>query len=222
MQIKFKKLVVFLVLSVALSVQFSRAEIIYRNNTGDLASTFTQPLEEVGDEITLGGANRTLTNFTFQYTAYNFSGNIQGRLRFYYNNAALGAPGTTFFDSGIFNLNVGTSATNNTLIFDSDFGAGLLIPTNSFTWTIRFSNLAGGERIGPSFYDPVTVGENHPTFWVNTNDTPSGWVLRQNGTTNNFGAQLEAIPEPSTVVLGFVGSLLGWGFLRRRRGKPKN
>ena len=216
MQTTSKKLVALaIVLSALIFSNLSRAEIIYQNNTGDLLTTLLPNGHEVGDEITLGGINRTLTNFTFQYTA-NFSGTIQGQLRFYRNNGPLGAPGTTFFDSGLFPLDSATFNGNHTLIFDSDFGAGLLIPTNSFTWTIQFSG-AAATNIGPSFYDPVTIGGNHNTYWDNTNNTPSGWVLKNNGTTNDFGAQLEAIPEPSTIVLGFMGSLLGWGLMRRCR-----
>ncbi len=220
----FKKIVALLIaLTPALCSQLSHAEVIYRNATGDLLTTLLPGTREVGDEIGLAGVNRNLTNFTFQYTA-NYTGTISGQLRFYRNDGPLGAPGTSFFTSVVFNLDSATFNGNHTLIFDNQPGGdfpvgGLFIPTNSFTWTIQFSNLGTQTtNIGPSFYSPVTVGNNHNTYWDNTNGTPSGWVLKFNGNgTNDFGAQLESIPEPSTFVLGLLGSLLGWGLLRRSR-----
>ena len=189
----------------------TQAEVVYQNTTGDLNTMLNPGAFEVGDEIILAPGAGAITNFTFQYTA-SFTGTRQAQLRFYENNGPLSSgfssPGTNFFDSGQFPIPSG----NNTLVFDTDFGAGLVAP-NHFTWSVQFFGLTGGDSAGPALFDPVTVGTNYDDYW---DYNGSAWTLRQstNGVPINFAAQVEAVPEPSTIALGVLGCVAGWGLSR--------
>ena len=194
----------------------AQAEIAYQNTTGDLNTLLNPGTFEVGDEILLAYGGGVITNFTFQYTA-SFSAARQAQLRFYQNDGPLmsgfSSPGTMFFDSGLFSVGTGS----HTLIFDTDFGAGLVAPGN-FTWSVQFFGLTGGDTAGLDLFNPVTVGNNYNDYWDNNG---TGWTLRQD--TNaipipiNFAAQVEVIPEPSTVALGLFGCAMAWGLSRRKR-----
>ena len=196
----------------------AQAEIVYQNATGDLATILNPGTFEVGDEIILAGSGRAITNFTFQYTAsFSGPGTRQAQLRFYNNNGLVtngfNAPGTMFFNSGLFPIGGGT----NTLIFEAgnDFPAGGQLAPDHFTWSVQFSGLTGGDTAGPNLFNPVTVGTNYNDYW---DYNGSAWTLRQstNGVPINFAARIEAVPEPSIIALGVLGCVLGWGLSRRK------
>ena len=192
----------------------TRAELVYDNATGDLSTIFNPGPFEVGDEIILANNGGPITNFTFQYTA-SFPGTRFGHLRFYENDgppsSGFSSPGTKFFDSGPFVINSGS----HTVTFDTDFGAGLSAP-NTFTWSVQFLGLLPGDSAGLDLFGPVTVGNNYDDYW---DFNGSAWTLRQstNGMPINFAARVEAVPEPSTITLGILGCVLGWGLSRRKR-----
>lgn len=210
----FNKTLCFSAIAAALTfVHAAKADIVYQNTTGDLSTIFNPDTLEVGDEIILAGGGRSLTNFTFQYTLSG--GSATAQLRFYNNDGTpfngYNTPETMFFDSGTFSIGSGT----HTLIFDADFGAGLLLP-DSFTWSVQFSNVGVGETAGLDLFNPPTVGNNYNDYWENDGGV---WTLKEttNGVPINFGAQVEVVPEPSTMALGLLGCAMGWGFLRRNR-----
>jgi hypothetical protein len=215
------KIASFVIIAAAAFISnHAKAEIVYQSNTNTSLGYQDATAFEIGDEITLGGdsGNRSLTNFTFQYTA-NFTGTMQGELRFYYNDGAAfngyNTPGTMFFDSGPFSLGAFLYSGTHNLVFDEDFGPGLQLP-DSFTWTIKFSG-AGVTSAGVDTLETQNIGGNHNDYWQNNGGV---WTLQQN--TNgvppiNFAAQIEAVPEPSTIALGAMGCLLGWGLTRRNR-----
>ena len=197
----------------------ARADVVYNNSTGDLNVRFNPGAAEVGDEITLGGAARTVTNFTFQYWGANFSGdnNEQARIRFYANNGTNAPAGPTvfvpnslLFDSGWFTLGQDVSLTHHTLIFDqTELGGGVAVP-DSFTWSVQFQGVAGGESAGVDLFNPPTVGGNFNEYWDNAGSFD--WQYRSilidstNGPAN-FGARVEAVPEPTALWLGLAGGL---------------
>lgn len=190
-----------------------KAEVVYNNST-ILTGSFNPGIIEVGDEITLAGLGRTITNFTLQYSGVSFSGSEQLRLRFYANDGALvsgyAAPSTLLYDSGAFG--VSGPSTGETLIFD-DFGSWNGIVPDSFTWSLQFSNLGVGATPSISLFNPVTVGSSFDDYWEN-NGT---WVLKQGTGPINFGATVEAVPEPSTLALGLIGAVGGVLVYRRQR-----
>ncbi|MDQ3014161.1 MAG: PEP-CTERM sorting domain-containing protein [Acidobacteriota bacterium] len=207
-------------LSTLCSNSVTQATVVYQNTTGDLVTFLNSGLAEVGDEIVLAPGGRTLTNFTFQYSLTASSGNETVRLRFYNNNGpafnGFASPGTNFFDSGAFNIS-GFGVGAHTLIYDSDFGAGLTLP-DRFTWSVQFAGIGVGETAGPDLFNPVTVGTNLNDYWDNGTN---GWTLRSNpdpiNNPINFAAIAQVVPEPSTVALGMIGCVTLWTLRRRNR-----
>lgn len=205
-------------LSVALGLCASvHGAIVYDDSSNYLGKTYTPGNGEFGDQITLGGTERLITEFQFQtFATNNVSGNLNpnamAEVFFRINDGPLSdtgvpTPGTIFYDSGAFSLSTGF----RTLTIN-DFGT-LPVP-NTFTWSVAFSGLTSDERAGLLFFDPVTTGSSFNDFWVLT---PSGWntfVVDGGAIPGNFAARLIAVPEPSTFVFGLLSGL---GFLAFRR-----
>ena len=207
-----------------------RAEIIYNNSTTDTGNrlTFTNN-QQIGDQIILANTSaRFATNFSFEYfspNTSNFIGTVQADVTFYLNNGTLfngyARPNTSFFDSGFFNITTPYSvyATNvGTLSFNlmNNFPAGLLLPTN-FTFAVTFQGLVGPDQVGVALFNPVTVGQNTPDYWLNT---PTGWELLTNSVPVNFAARFEGtVPEPSVIGLSLLGGIAALATARRRRGR---
>jgi hypothetical protein len=209
--------------------QSANASLVFDNSTTDLFRRFNPGSVEVGDEIVLAGSDRLVTNFVFQYYGENFTGDELARVRFYINDGAPSSgaarPSTVLYDSGPFSV---TATPRNTLVFDLatlaagnpwNPGQGILVP-DAFTWTVQFYNPDNnlGYQAGVDMYDPPTVGYDYNSYW--DNDPLSGWLLKTNASYNmNFGARVEAVPEPNAVVLGLGGALLVFLFragLRRK------
>src|SRR6185295_13904423 len=116
------------------SVTVVSATSIYDNSVTDLNYRFNPGTLEVGDEIILGGTDRFITSFSFEYWALanglpsgSFAGTPQVRIKFYKNDGAAfngyATPGTVLFTSGWYNIPNPTD--RNTLFYDiSDFVSG--------------------------------------------------------------------------------------------------
>lgn len=126
----------------------------------------------------------------------------------------LARPALCFFNSGVFPIGDGNGVTL-TFDNDSDFGPAGLIAPNHFTWSVQFFGFTGGDAVGVDLFDPVTVGSNTPDYWEYDGST---WTRRVSPDGPiNFAARVEAVPEPSTIALGALGCVLGWGWSRRKR-----
>jgi hypothetical protein len=205
------KALAVLVSMAALTVTIQAASIAYDNSTTSLG-VFYGTTNEFGDQIKLAGnpLERNITTFKFEYyLAHGASGDERGILRLYDNTGQQGSPGTLLFQSDLFSLRPGY----NTMVGD---GLNIFAPSDNITWTVEFSGVTGNEIVGLTFYDPPTVGSSFDDFWEKTGDT---WVLKRfsadvDGTISNFGAQVTAVPEPSTIALGLLGAA---ALLLRRR-----
>ena len=180
------------------------AEVVYDNSSNYLGNFSDLGNGTIGDQITLGGASRVITEFKFEYfLSFAVSGNEKGALKFYATDGAGGLPGT------IAGIEVKSAAT----VTASDLSQSV---ANTFTWAVTFSGLEGSERAGLLFYDAPTVGSSFDDFWANTS---GAWQLMNTaGLKDNFSAQITAVPEPTTFALlgtGLVG--LALAAYRRRQ-----
>ena len=213
-------------LALALGGGSVQAYVVYSNTNTDLGVNFNTGSLLIGDEITLAGSARYITNFQFQYYLLSPNGTEQMEVQFYQNNGPTNIdgtfdPGTVFFDSGKFNI-AGTS--RSTLDFDlTALETGNLmnlspstIAPDDFTFAIQIFNATNGADGGVSLYSPPTVGGDFYDYWQS--NAVGGWTLMTNGTYPiNIGAEIEAAPEPAPVALFGLGGLAVVGLALRRR-----
>ena len=196
---------------------------IYNNSVNDLAIRFNPGTSEIGNEIVLGGTDRYLQQFSFEWWGLSsnpnsFAGQVQARVEFYLNNGPLfngyATPGpTAFYDSGWFS--VPSPSPRSTFVFSTaggDFSSGgLLLPVvSNMTWTVQFQGMGLGDSVGVDMYGPPTVGQNFGDFWQRVG---TSWILTTNSLTPpyaGFAADMTAtatVPEPSVIALSVLGGL---------------
>lgn len=172
----------------------AQADVVYNNTTTPLNTRYASTAE-FGDQIVLAGSNRLLTNFTFEYFGLNFSGDEQARFRIYRNDGAGGAPNTSIYDSGLFNVGATAAAT---LSFDLT----LAVP-DTFTWTVLFTGIGAGESAGLDLFSPPTVGSDFSDYWEKNGST---WELRtrSDGLAMDFGAIAQAASVSFRLGIQFI------------------
>src|ERR1044071_5092622 len=127
-------------------------------------------------------------------------------------------PGTKLYDSGLFaipapidrgtiHFTEGLAFPVGGLFLGPGPGGSLL---SNLTWSVQFSGMGPTDEIGLDIYSTPVVGGNYADFWENN----GGWSLQTNLVPMNFAAKLEAVPEPSPLVLCLLSAI---GFLAERR-----
>lgn len=193
--------------------------VVYDNTTTLLAQAWPGAIDvEVGDEITLAGTERIVTEFMFGYFGdFTAEGDERARIRFYANDGTGGAPNTVLYDSG----SVGISTGSN---LEYTLGGLSVAVPDTFTWTVKFEGLTqvDGDKAGFYFYDPPTVGSSLDYFW-SRNVTVGTWNQGDFGSlVDNLKARVTAtsVPEPATLLL--LGSgLAGVAVWRKRIGRKE-
>jgi hypothetical protein len=153
------------------------ATVVYDNTTtyrfaeNELLPSGQTASGEHGNQVQLTGTERYVNSLMYKLGiggAGAASFNI--RVRFYANDGVDGRPGTMLWESPLQFRVIDSGGPNTyTLTVPS-----VLVP-DSFTWTVQVSNRQGNmARMGPSEYDPPTIGGAVPGYWQrNGND----WVL---------------------------------------------
>ncbi len=226
--ISLKARALFALLAASLVVPIASAEIVYDNSTTPTKGVYDPLLppnnlpdgywaiDQVGgyngDLVSLAGTSRLVTKFSVYLAAlpaikvtdltiefWNFDGNT---------------PTTLFWSGSKTDIAVGADPTKVT--FDD---LEVLVPTD-FVWMARTDGDQASE-FGLATFDPPTVGSSplsygsdyywnlDPDGWWNLNFN-FGYPPQQKA---NFGATIEAVPEPCTMALLTAGGL----FLVRRR-----
>jgi hypothetical protein len=123
--------------------------VVYDNTTETLGPDIeTGPPQAIGNEVTLAGTARTVTEFQFNY----YGGpNVLGTLRFYANDGHAGAPKTLLFDSGPFTVDVGQDL-EKTLS-----GLHVHVP-DTFTWMLSYTNHNEDDSLALLCSGPPSVG----------------------------------------------------------------
>lgn len=180
----------------------ARADVVYDNTVAGL-SLYYHPGVEFGDQVTLGGTARVVTTFeVILYSAVPSTADLQGR--FYANDGAGGVPETLLWSDVLANLTV---AQVTVATFDLSSLVPAVVVPDTFTWTVS----SGSADVGVIMYDPPLVGSSADAFWAY--DTAWGEYWFSGDPVANFGARIEATPEPATLCL--MGAGLA-GFVARR------
>lgn len=191
------------------------AENVYRNGPADQATssifrfaTVTAGVsQEWGDQVTLAGTGRTLTEMTV-YTVGDFNpptGAERIRIRFYVPNGApvgsppLPAPGTNLWDSGPLPMKPGWRAQR--------IAVPMIVVPDTFVWTATFEGVSGlpFDRAGLCYFGPPTIGASSDKVWRRTNSSQP-WSHQTTTWTNgstaygSFGATFWADGPPSPVI----------------------
>jgi hypothetical protein len=190
--------------------------IVYDNSATDLGQYYPTNFE-YGDQITLAGTDRTLSQFTFSYFFSGATASTQSWTLRMYANAGTNTPVAPFYTSDPIPVATGVNG-YNTPIINFDLASPAVILPNTFTWTVQFSNLAPGQNAGLLLYGPPNVGSSFNDFWQK--DGTGTWSLHQinNGSPlADFAARVSAVPEPGVLALGGLGALLLAGLGRFRK-----
>jgi hypothetical protein len=218
--------------ALGITIQTNAVDLsMYATNVYDNSSTYLGQRAPTtgntyGDEVNLTTTTtfRQLYQFKFEYwLGHEANLNETATVAFYKNDgpeyisgSGILTPGATPFYTTSFSITSG----QHTVVIDASpngLDNSVILP-NKFTWTVTFGGIDGSEQVGLLLYNPPTVGTSLDDYWEKVGTT---WTLKtfnssSGGPIANFGAQIVAIPEPSTIALGFIGAAV-LGFLARRR-----
>lgn len=206
-------------LALALSAASSiRADEIVFENSEVYSGHYASVLSEYGDEITLGGTARTLTEFIFEYAGDFFSqGDEVGKVRFYANdNGPFHLPGTLLWESPLFPVRKGPGVTEGWANINID------VP-DTFTWTVQFFGLTMNTTAGQldvaglRYYGLPKIGQSYNDFWIRNGDSWQLFGPPADVPKANFAVRVKAVPEPSIVALATLGAAAGIVHLLRKR-----
>jgi len=190
---------------------YARGSIVYDNSATDLNRTyFAGNGVEFGDEIILGGTERTVVDFKLEYfLSSNASGNETLQLMLRANDGPpitfpapgggtiqVPTPGRLLYTSPVLSMQPGVQT--------AEASAFSVNVPDSLTWTVKISGLEAGETGGLRLYDPPTVGSSFRDFWRNDSGAWNTYLLDNGNTPANFAARVEAVPEPSTCLAGVL------------------
>jgi len=175
--------------------------IVYDNTSTDLGQQYFPSSSgfEFGDQVSLFGPDRTLSQFSFYYFFSGAAVTTETVTLRMYANSGTNAPSSPFYTSDPIPLGVGFN--NQTINFP--LSSNQVTLPDTFTWTVQFSGLAAGQTGGLLLYGPPDVGSSFNDFWQA--DGAGAWSLNQinNGNTlADFAARISAVPEPGVLALG--------------------
>lgn len=209
---------ILIVLACSFSLAAATQAAIVYNNTATQLNMVNSLLPqgavnsiEHGNQVTLGSGERIVTGVTVRVRILGAGiATFNRKLRIYANDGPGGAPGTQLWESA-----------NLFAIIDSgaDLSYTFTVPNirvpASFTYTIQLTNRQTNMSVmGPSEYNPPTVGSAPFGFWRN----PDGSWEFVNQNEPPFGARVDATPIPGDMnidgfvnVLDLLAVLAAWG-----------
>ena len=190
--------------ALALAAPVVRGDIVYQNLNPNW--TLYWPLangEQIGDDVTLAGTNRTITSFSVIVsdqlnTPATYTGTFTAR--FFKNNGPGGTPGDPLWESSL-QVSDGQPG-DRTLTFPVP---NVVVP-DTFIWSIQAdtslppTTSTNPDRLGPVFNDNPQIGSSQDVAYDNPGDG-SGWSVLSGHANGpdlwNLEAQIVALPEPA-------------------------
>jgi hypothetical protein len=188
---------------------------VYDNSTTDTLITYfysVGPYSEIGDAVTLGGTDRTLTDASVQFFNLGAAGGtFDATLRFYslsqnplgsFQNTGLTIGGTDILTVGFTGLN-------------------LTVP-DAFIFTVGVSNVVAGVDLGLNAFEPPRVGQSDSESIMVDGGTGLGAASTARGQGNLYFVANAVtpgpsrVPEPSALGLVALTVALGSTMVRRR------
>jgi len=193
--------------------------VVYDNTTTPVSGDWTPggfwpfsvyaTYELMGDQITLAGTHRAITQFDLILSSSEQVTLTTLELIFYINDGIdgyefPGAPDTELWSDTASDVTVdGTT----TVVFSVP---NVVVP-DTFTWVTSADSMIAGMAT----YGPPSVGSSGNYFWDRASDDQEWYAMWfESDPVANFGAKVWAVPEPTTMVLLALGGLLA---ARRRR-----
>ena len=196
-------------------------EVVFENaKTRQGGQDWTGLYAQYGDELTLGGVARVITEFNFEYYAkFPTDATRTARIRFYANDG--GNKGPYWTDPGTLLY----TSPNLTLGQGGGFKLGLprVAVPDRFTWTIEFVGFANTalDRAGLPYYDGVTRGRSYHDIWIKYPD--GTWSLQDaaRGFSGNFAVKVVAVVATNATPTITTNTILSGGQFRfQARVKP--
>ncbi len=191
---------IFILFSLLLTPTIVFSTIVYENTQTYLGTFSITNL--VGDEVTLAGTERLVTEFSFGYWNLNTEGTQSVRVQFYKNDGLSGRPDTLLEDLGSYKLAYGV---NDLLIT----GLSIPIPGDTFTWAVQWEDITTGEAYPLlRFFDPPSIGSSENYLW---RFYEGSWDKLPGDPNLKAQIKAEPVPEPSIIPLLIISmmSLVG-------------
>jgi hypothetical protein len=182
----------------------ARAAIVYDNSANSLAQTYGLPNVEFGDQITLAGDARVLTDFKVEYFLGATAADVFLQLNLYANDGPLvtvskidgsteriPTPGTHFYASGLAKVWQGWAVADVS-------GLAVEAPA-TFTWTVTIFSTDPAVDCGLALSNPPTVGSSSEGLWQKTGGLWEHKLLTDPPLRANFAARVAATVKPLSV-----------------------
>ena len=202
--------------------------------------------QELGNEIFMPGNpnDNYMTNFSFEYfgtstSGTSFAGTVAVDIKFYLNTgpAFNGFPSpaaTPFYEwnsqtayagqqilvpstGTIGSISIGSPGAGTGLSEGTAYTDGVLIPyspSQNITYTITFTGLGAGDTIGLSSVSGTAIGAEVIGYWLKQ---PGGsFEYLTNGIDDASMAEIQAVPEPTSMALIGIGGLSLLAAAKRR------
>lgn len=173
------------------------SRVVYDNtvSSSSVRSFFPGNGIEFGDDVTLAGTERLLTDFRFDYfLSPNANANEKAELFFRLNDGPDDTPGTMVFRSGEFTLD--TSPSGYVIVDATELGVPV---PNALTWSLVITGVDPGEEAGLLLNGPPTAGASIVSFWQRS---PEGvWtrnLIDEGAVQGSFAASVKAAPNAAS------------------------
>lgn len=175
----------------------ARAEVVYDNTQSNLNFDHCPGGTEVGDQVTLAGTAREVTQIELAVTSV--VNGVDVVVRLWANDATDGKPGTLLFESAVISVaSAGPGVSPFTVAVPN-----VTVP-DSFTWSVQ---VVGGDTVCVPRFDPPSVGSSDDFIWINSQGV--FWFADNQFPVDNFYARITvAESDPVTLLTDLVGTVM--------------